>query len=159
MSRFPEAAVLGALVALCCAVPVQAGDVAAGQKVFNRCKACHAVGEGAKNRVGPELNELIGRTAGTAEGYKYSSAMEQAGAGGLIWNADTLAEYLASPKGMVKGTKMAFAGLKKQADIDNVIAYLETFSKAEDADAALQPAEKGEPKPAAEEASAQPAPA
>lgn len=157
MSRFPEAAVLGALVALCFAVPVQAGDAAAGQKVFNRCKACHAVGEGAKNRVGPELNDLIGRTAGTADGYRYSSAMEQAGADGLVWNADTLAEYLASPKGMVKGTKMAFAGLKKQADIENVIAYLETFSKADGAEAVPQP-EKKEAEPAADAASAQPVP-
>jgi cytochrome c len=143
MSRFLEAAISGALIAFSLAGSAHAGDVAAGQKIFNRCKACHAVGEGAKNRLGPELNELIGRTAGTAEGYKYSPAMKEAGAGGLVWKPDTLTTYLTNPKAMVKGTKMAFAGLKDPADIENVIAYLESFSKAGDAgDAAPKPEEK-----------------
>jgi cytochrome c len=133
MSRFPESALIAALAALCLAGPAFAGDPAAGEQVFKRCKACHAVGEGAKHRVGPELNDLIGRTAGTAEGYRYSSAMEKAGAGGLAWSAETLAQFLDDPKGMVKGTKMSFAGLKKPADIDNVIAYVATFSKPVDA--------------------------
>jgi cytochrome c len=142
MSRFPEVALAGALIAFGFATAAQAGDAAAGEKVFNRCKACHAVGEGAKNRVGPELNDLIGRTAGTAEGYKYSPAMQKAGANGLVWNAESLATYLANPKATVKGTKMAFAGLKGQDDLDNIIAYLETFSKAGGSDAAPQPEEK-----------------
>jgi cytochrome c len=124
---------MAALAALCLAGPAFAGDPAAGEQVFKRCKACHAVGEGAKHRVGPELNDLIGRTAGTAEGYRYSSAMEKAGADGLAWSAETLAQFLDDPKGMVKGTKMSFAGLKKPADIDNVIAYVATFSKPVDA--------------------------
>lgn len=144
MSRFPEAALLAAVIALGLAGPALAGDVAAGEKVFNKCKACHAVGEGARNRVGPELNDLIGRTAGTAEGYKYSSAMQAAGAGGTVWNAETLATFLADPKGAVKGTKMAFAGLKDQADIDNVVAYLATFSEGA---VPPKPEQGGEAKP------------
>jgi cytochrome c len=159
MSRFLEAAISGTLIALCLAGPARAGDAEAGQKVFNKCKACHAVGEGAKNRVGPELNELIGRTAGTAEGYKYSSAMQEAGAGGMVWKPETLAAFLADPKGTVKGTKMAFAGLKNEADVENVIAYLATFSNAEDADAATQPdGKKTQAEPAADEATVQPTP-
>ncbi len=160
MSRFPESALAAALAALFLVGPAHAGDPVAGEKVFKRCKACHAVGEGAKHRVGPELNALIGRVAGTAEGYRYSSAMEKAGAGGLVWSAETLAAYLADPKATVKGTKMSFAGLKKKADIDDVIAYLETFSKADGADAAPRPAgKKTESKPVPEGTGAPPEPA
>lgn len=149
MSKFLEAAVFGPLIALCVVGSAHAGDATAGQGVFNKCKACHAVGEGAKNRVGPELNQLIGRTAGTAEGFKYSPAMQKAGADGLVWNSETLTTYLASPKAMVQGTKMTFAGLKDPADIDNVIAYLASFSKAADAGGTTsQPAQKTDAKPA-----------
>lgn len=142
MSRFPESALLAALAALWLSGPAFAGDPVAGEQVFKRCKACHAVGEGAKHRVGPELNDLIGRTAGGAEGYRYSSAMEKAGADGLVWNVETLATFLDDPKGMVKGTKMAFAGLKKQADTDNVIAYVASFSKPGDAGETPPPEDK-----------------
>jgi cytochrome c2 len=106
------------------------GDAAAGATVFKKCAACHSVGEGAKNKVGPELNNVIGRTAGTAPDFKYSKAMIDAGAGGLVWSAETLHEFLTKPKDFVKGTKMSFQGLKEQADIDNLVAYLETFSTA-----------------------------
>jgi cytochrome c len=106
------------------------GDAAAGATVFKKCASCHAVGEGAKNKVGPELNLLIGRTAGTAPDFKYSQAMVDAGAGGLVWSAETLHQFLTKPKDFVKGTKMSFPGLKEQADIDNVVAYLTTFSTA-----------------------------
>lgn len=99
--------------------------VAAGKKVFQRCAACHMVGPDAKNRVGPELNGVVGRTAGSLEGYNYSDAMVDAGAEGLVWNEETLHEYLADPRAMVKGTKMAFAGLKNAEDVDAVIAYIE----------------------------------
>ena len=104
------------------------GDAAAGATVFKKCAACHAVGEGAKNKVGPELNQLIGRVAGTAPDFKYSKGMTDAGAGGLVWSAETLHEFLTKPKDFVKGTKMSFPGLKEQVDIDNVVAYLTTFS-------------------------------
>ena len=168
MLKFPKALALAAVAAGVLAGPALAdGDADAGQKVFNKCKACHAVGDGAKHRVGPELNNLFGRTAGGAEGYKYSNAMIEAGEGGLVWDAQSLAEYLANPKGMIKGTKMAFAGLKKDDDIADVIAYLSSFSQetaaapaAESAPAAAESAEAAvEAKPAAEaEMAFQPSP-
>lgn len=104
------------------------GDAAAGQTVFNKCAVCHAMGDGAKNKVGPVLNGVVGRKAGTFEGFHYSPAMVKAGEGGVVWTPTTLATYLHSPKEFVPGNKMAFAGLKEQADIDNVIAYLLTKS-------------------------------
>ncbi|TCD10994.1 c-type cytochrome [Oricola cellulosilytica] len=99
------------------------GDPAAGEKVFNKCKACHVADE-AKNKVGPHLVGVIGRTAGTVEDFRYSSAMVEAGEGGLVWDVPSLSEYLAKPRDKVKGTKMAFAGLKKEDEIADVIAYL-----------------------------------
>ena len=97
-----------------------AGDVAKGEKVFKKCKACHYVNK-EKNKTGPHLVNIVGRAAGSLEGYKYSKAMK---ASGLVWDEETLASYLKAPKKFVKGTKMAFAGLRKDADIENVIAYL-----------------------------------
>lgn len=105
-----------------------AGDPAAGAIVFKKCMACHAVGEGAKNKVGPELNGVFGRTTGSLEGFAYSQGLKDAGAGGLVWTPETLVAWLHKPKDVVAGTKMSFAGLAEQADIDNVIAYLATFS-------------------------------
>ncbi|MCB2119034.1 MAG: c-type cytochrome [Rhodobacteraceae bacterium] len=102
--------------------------VEAGQKVFKKCAACHKVGEGAKNATGPHLNGVVGRTAGTIEGFKYSKPMTDAGAGGLVWDADALTAYLENPKGFVKGTKMSFAGLKKEEDRAAIIAYLGTLA-------------------------------
>ncbi len=124
-----------------------AADVAKGEKVFKKCKACHAVGEKAKNKVGPHLNDLFGRTAGTIDGFKYSKAMIKAGGEGLVWETDTVRTYLAKPKAMIKGTKMAFAGLRKDKDLDNVIAYLATFSAAapEPAKESSAPAETPKP--------------
>jgi cytochrome c len=102
----------------------EVGDAAAGEAVFKKCMSCHAVGEGARNKVGPVLNGVVGQQAGTYPEYRYSPAMVKAGEEGLIWTNETLAEYLLAPKEFVPGNKMAFAGLKEQADIDNVIAYL-----------------------------------
>ncbi len=101
--------------------------VEAGEKVFKKCKACHKVGDNAKNATGPMLNGIIGRAAGSVEGFKYSKPMIAAAEGGLTWTPDTMAEFLTNPKGFVKGTKMSFAGLKKQEEVDAVIAYLSTF--------------------------------
>ena len=101
-----------------------AGDVAKGEKVFKKCKACHYVDQ-EKNKTGPHLVGLFGRAAGSVEGYKYSAAMKESG---IVWDENTLAEYLKAPKAYVKGTKMAFAGLKKDADVDNIIAYLKSFN-------------------------------
>ena len=97
-----------------------AGDVKAGKKVFKKCKACHKMKAG-KNGVGPHLVGVIGREAGAVEGFKYSKAM--AGSG-LVWDAETLTGFLTKPKKYLKGTKMTFNGLKKPADIENVLAYI-----------------------------------
>lgn len=101
--------------------------VAAGENVFKKCKACHKVGEDAKNGTGPMLNGIIGAQAAHNEDFKYSNGMKDAADGGLVWTAETLAPYLTKPRDYIKGTKMSFAGLKKQEDIDAVIAYLSTF--------------------------------
>lgn len=104
--------------------------VKAGEKVFNKCKACHAVGDKAKHKIGPHLNGIFGRAAGTAEGFKkYSKDMKSAGADGLVWDEETLAAFLAKPKAMIKRTKMAFAGLKKEDDLTAVIAYLKATTE------------------------------
>ncbi|WP_420558166.1 c-type cytochrome [Roseovarius sp.] len=101
--------------------------VAAGEKVFRKCKACHMVGEDAKNRVGPVLNGVMGATMGGHDDFKYSSVFEEAAAEGRIWDEAAMAEFLAAPKSYMKGTKMSFAGLKKEEDIDAIIAYLKSF--------------------------------
>lgn len=133
---------LGLVVsALAVAAPVYAQDVDAGANVFKRCGSCHAVGEGAKNKVGPELNEIFGRTAGSLPDYKYSKAMIEAGEQGLVWDHESLALYLHKPKEHVPGTKMSFAGLPNQKDIDNLLAYLLTFSPNYVAASAAAPAE------------------
>ncbi|HSF96248.1 MAG TPA: cytochrome c family protein [Thermohalobaculum sp.] len=103
------------------------GDADAGKKVFNKCKACHMVGDGAKNRVGPILNGIAGATAGAVADFKYSDAMMAKGAEGLVWTDENLAAYLEKPKDFIPGNKMTFAGLKKEDDRANVIAYLKTF--------------------------------
>ena len=98
------------------------GDAAAGKKVFRKCKACHVV-NAEKNRVGPHLVGVVGRDVAMVDGFKYSKAMTEWG-DGKAWTPENLAAFLAKPKGLIKGTKMAFAGLKKEADVENVIAYL-----------------------------------
>jgi cytochrome c len=97
------------------------GDAAAGATIFAQCSACHAVGAGAQNSVGPVLNGVIGRPAGTYPGYRYSSAMRKSG---LTWDEATLKQYLQGPDKLVPGSKMAFPGLANEADLANVIAYL-----------------------------------
>lgn len=97
-----------------------AGDPDAGKKVFRKCKACHSLKEG-KNGAGPSLHGIMGASAGTVDGFRYSNAMKDSG---ITWNAETLAGYLADPKGYIPGNKMAFRGLRKDADVENVIAYL-----------------------------------
>ena len=101
-----------------------AGDAALGEKVFVKCKACHQIGEGAHNAVGPELNGLIGRHSASIPDYSYSEAMKSSN---IVWDEATFKDYIKDPKARVPGTKMAFAGLSKQSDIDNLTAYLKTF--------------------------------
>ena len=116
-------AALAALVAV--STPSLAADIKAGEKVFKKCKACHVV-DAEKNKTGPHLVNIMGRKAGTLESYtKYSKAMVAAD---VIWDETTLDAYLEKPKKYIKGTKMAFAGLRKEKDRVNVIAYLKSFS-------------------------------
>lgn len=103
------------------------GDVAKGEKVFKKCAACHAVGPDAKNKVGPLMNGIVGRAVATVEGFKYSPAMTEFGAG-KVWDEATLSGYLADPKGFVPKNKMAFVGLKKEDELKNVIAYLAQYN-------------------------------
>lgn len=97
------------------------GDASAGAVVFAQCAACHAVGAGAQSTVGPVLNGVVGRPAGSYPGYRYSSAMRKSG---LIWDEATLTNYLRGPDKLLPGTKMAFAGIASDEDLANVIAYL-----------------------------------
>jgi cytochrome c len=101
-----------------------AQDAALGEKVFLKCRACHQIGEGAKDAVGPVLNGVVGRKAGTYPGYSYIDANKNSG---ITWDEASLKEYLKNPRAKVPGTKMIFPGLPKEEDIDNVIAYLKQF--------------------------------
>ncbi|MDR6662138.1 cytochrome c-550 CycA [Tardiphaga sp. 20_F10_N6_6] len=103
-----------------------AQDVAAGKSSFNKCLACHAVGENAKNKVGPELNGLNGRKSGVAEGYSYSDANKNSG---ITWDEATFKEYIKDPKAKIPGTKMAFAGIKKESEVNDLWAFLVQFDK------------------------------
>lgn len=99
-----------------------AQDAANGEKVFKKCKACHAL-EAGKNKVGPTLSGLFGRKAGSVEGFKYSKAMTDSG---IVWDEKTIGEFLAKPKDVVPKTRMAFPGLKKEQDRADLIAYLKS---------------------------------
>lgn len=112
-------------------LPAQAqGDAVAGKKVFNKCTACHDA-KADKSKVGPSLLGVVGRKAGTLESFagKYSDNMVEAGAGGMVWDDANLAAYLKDPKAVIPKGKMAFPGLKDDADIANVIAYLKADPK------------------------------
>jgi cytochrome c len=103
-----------------------AQDVAAGKTSFGKCMACHAIGEGAKNKVGPELNGLDGRKSGTAADYNYTDANKNSG---ITWNEAQFKEYIKDPKAKVPGTKMAFAGIKSENEINNLWAFVSQFDK------------------------------
>ena len=105
------------------------GDAAAGEKIFKKCKACHKIGDGAKNGVGPMLTGIVGNEIASVEGFekKYSKAFMAKKDEGLVWTEEVLDAYLTKPKKYIKGTKMTFPGLKKEADRANVIAYLLSF--------------------------------
>lgn len=109
--------------------PGYAGDAEKGARVYKKCVSCHMIGDKAKNRVGPQLNGIIGREIASLGDYKYSKAMVKYGEAEKVWSEENLGAYLANPRKTVKGTRMAFAGLRKQKDVDNVIAYLKENAK------------------------------
>jgi cytochrome c len=111
-------------VVLLVVAPVYAQDPAAGERVFAQCRACHQVGPTAKNAVGPVLNGLFGRPAGTVEGYNYSAANKNSG---ITWDEAVFREYIKDPKAKIPGTKMVYAGLKDEQRINDLIAYLKQF--------------------------------
>jgi len=116
-----------ALLATLATPALAQGDPAAGEKVFNKCKACHQVGPDAKNRVGPTLNGINGAEIASVPDFSYSDNFLEMKAEGFTWTDENLAAYLTDPKAVAPGGKMSFAGLRKQEEIDNVIAYMATF--------------------------------
>ena len=121
-------AALAVLAATAVAAPALAqGDAEEGEKVFRKCKACHMVGEDAKNRVGPQLNGIVGAEIASVEDFSYSDAFMAKKEEGFTWTEENLAAYLEDPRDNIPGTKMVFAGLRKEEDRQDVIAYLKQF--------------------------------
>ena len=116
-----------ALLAVAGAGQASAQDAAAGEKVFGVCKLCHQIGENAKNGVGPVLNGVIGRKAGSVPGYSYSEANKSSG---ITWDEATFREYIKDPKAKVPGTKMIYAGLKDEQKTNDLVAFLKQFDAA-----------------------------
>ena len=104
--------------------PALAQDAASGEKVFAQCRACHQVGESAKNVVGPVLNGLFGRKSGTIEGFNYSPANKNSG---ITWDDATFSEYIKDPRAKIPGTKMIFAGIQDEAKIKDLVAFLKQW--------------------------------
>lgn len=120
MRLVPALALFGCLTV----TPALAQDAEAGAKVFNQCRACHQVGETAKNLIGPKLNGLFGRTAGSVEGFNYSEANKKSG---IVWSEAVFAEYIKDPKAKIPGTKMVYAGLKNEQQVADLIAFLKRY--------------------------------
>jgi len=118
--------VLAVCMSMAGASSAPAQDAAAGENSFKKCLACHSIGEGAKNKVGPELNGLDGRKSGTADGFSYSDANKGSG---ITWNKDQFLEYIKDPKAKIPGTKMAFAGIKNEKEAQDLWAYISQFDK------------------------------
>jgi len=125
--RLAKPALIALLAALVAGPALADGDADKGKKVYNKCKACHDIGEGAKNKVGPALTGIMGKEVASAEGYSYSDAFLAKKAEGMTWTDETLSTYLEKPKDMIPGTKMAFPGLKKEDEREDVIAYIKSF--------------------------------
>ena len=107
--------------------PALAQDAQKGQQAFNMCFPCHSVGPDAQNKVGPELNGLDGRHAGTVPNFNYSNANKNSG---IVWSEATFKQYIADPRAMIPGTKMPFAGIKNQQEISDLWTYLKQFDAA-----------------------------
>ena len=117
---------LVAVTSIAAAQGARAQDAAAGENSFKKCLACHSIGDGAKNKVGPELNGLDGRKSGTAPDYSYSDANKNSG---ITWNKDQFLEYIKDPKGKIPGTKMIFAGIKNEKEAGDLWAYISSYDK------------------------------
>jgi cytochrome c len=117
---------LAVIVSSATASAALAQDVAAGKTSFNKCLACHAIGDGAKNKVGPELNGLNGRKSGTAPDYSYSDANKNSG---ITWSEAEFKDYIKDPKAKIPGTKMSFAGIKNETEINDLWAFLAQYDK------------------------------
>ena len=113
-----------AVVLAAMAQAAQAQDVAAGETSFKKCFPCHSIGEGAKNKVGPELNGLDGRHSGSAAGFSYSDANKNSG---IVWSEATFKDYIKDPRAKIPGTKMIFPGIKNEKEIGDLWAYLKQF--------------------------------
>lgn len=129
MNRFVITAALLALGSTAALAQSPAGDPAKGANVFKKCMACHAVGEGAKNKVGPELNGIVGRKMGAVAGFNYSDTLKEHNAKGDVWTPEVLSAYLENPKAYMPGIKMVFAGLPKETDRADLLAYLSSFNE------------------------------
>jgi cytochrome c len=105
----------------------QSGDAAAGQRVFNQCRACHTPDQGGRNGVGPNLWGIVGRNAASIEGFRYSANMRELATGGLVWNEDRLRAYITNPKAVVPTGSMSYPGLRNEEQLNNLIAYLNTL--------------------------------
>ena len=119
-----KAIVMATAVVVLASSQVHAQDAAAGEKIFNQCRTCHQIGETAKNAVGPQLNGIFGRKAGTAEGYSYSAAYKSLD---KVWSPENFTVYIKDPRGVTPGTKMVFPGLKDETQINNLIAFLKQY--------------------------------
>ncbi|MBE0412724.1 c-type cytochrome [Yoonia sp.] len=120
-----------ALIGLTTATQVGAeagGDPTRGEALFRQCSGCHQIGEGAENRIGPQLNHIFDRAAGAVEGFRYSNGLSRAAAVGLAWNYDTLDAFIENPRTLVSNTRMSFRGMPDQQDRDDLVAYLRVFS-------------------------------
>ncbi len=124
MKLLPSAALIA--TALATTSPASAQDIAAGERSWNKCRACHQIGETAKNGVGPHLNGLFGRHTGEVEGYSYSAANKAAN---LTWDEAIFADYIKDPRAKIPGTKMVFAGIKNEKEIADLTAFLKQFGK------------------------------
>lgn len=116
--------VIAAGLVLAMPAMASAQDVEAGKKAFSKCAPCHAIGPGAKNKVGPELNGILGRKAASVEGFNYSAALKGSG---LTWDDANIHKWLENPKALVPGTKMLFPGVKDENERNDIIAYIESF--------------------------------
>ncbi len=123
--------VLTMLVAAAASLPglaaADSGDAAAGQRVFNQCRACHTADQGGRNGVGPNLWGIVGRKAGSIDGFRYSANMRDLAGGGLVWTEDRLRAYVANPKAVVPQGSMSFPGLRNETQINDLMAYLATL--------------------------------